>query len=637
MSTLRRALALLFACVIVALFAQYFVLTPENHPLVIQSKSKLDLEASGPGCTPTTCRQPNEGAALHEQAIVQQASDSGSTISCPTYSGPLFRKDNAQFQSVSGAPLPLPYDQTKKPQAATGWLQPFPLSDVKLVEGSAQWRSMSVNLEYLLQLNPDTLLWSWRRNAGLSQPAGARPAGGWEAPNMELRGHFLGHWLSATAMQWASSNDTRLEHRMRYVVRAMGEVASRFGSSGYLSAFPDEFLDRYERIEPVWAPYYTLHKVLAGLIDMHVHGKSDQALDLAIGLAGYIGARVERLVERRGLEHHWRTLDAEFGGVNDVLWKLAGLTGRAEHRKWASLFDKPCFLAPLALPRTAGSAGASTGAADSLTRMHGNTHVPIALGALHRHEVTGEPIFRLLSEQFLALLNSTRTYATGGSTHQEEWGKPNRLGHLLGAPPFGTVHQESCVTHNTHRLATDLFRATRQGRYADFMERLQLNGVMGTQRGSRPGQMLYFYPLGTHSPLVRESRFPLPASRFPLPASRFPLPASILPPPSSLLPPPSSLLPPPSSLFPLPSSLLPPSSSLLPPSSFLLPRHRPVPRIPPLHPFTCALLRMLHAIRHWRVQDRGGHPSWHGWLVAPHRLLQLLHGHRCRGACKAAV
>ena len=129
--------------------------------------------------------------------------------------------------------------------------------------------------------------------------------------------------------------------------------------------------------------------------------------------------------------------------------------------------------------------------------MHGNTHVPIAVGALHRHEVTGEPIFRLLAEQFVSLLNSTRTFATGGSTHHENWPSANRLGHLLGKPPHGTMHQESCVTHNTLTLATDLFRASREPRYAEFMERLQLNGVMGTQRGRLPGQMLYFYPLGT--------------------------------------------------------------------------------------------------------------------------------------------
>ena len=189
-----------------------------------------------------------------------------------------------------------------------------------------------------------------------------------------------------------------------------------------------------------------------------------------------MGSRLEAVLLKHGLQHHWRTLDMEYGGMNDVLWRLAALSGRADHRRWASLFDKPCFLAPLGLHH------------DSLTRMHGNTHVPVAVGALHRHEVTGEPIFRLLAANFLEIVNSSRTLATGGSTHHENWGAPNALGHTLGPPPLGTVHQESCVTHNTLRLALDLFRHTRQPRYAEFAERLQLNGVLGTQRGTQPGQ-----------------------------------------------------------------------------------------------------------------------------------------------------
>ena len=122
------------------------------------------------------------------------------------------------------------------------------------------------------------------------------------------------------------------------------------------------------------------------------------------------------------------------------------------------------------------------------SQMHGNTHIPVAAGALRRHQTTGEPIFLLLAENFLSMLNSTRTLATGSSTYHETWSKPGRLGHQLGPPPTGTVHQESCVTHNTLHLAAELFRQTRAPRYADFIERLLLNGVLGTQRGSQPGQ-----------------------------------------------------------------------------------------------------------------------------------------------------
>ena len=188
---------------------------------------------------------------------------------------------------------------------------------------------------------------------------------------------------------------------------------------GYLSAFPESLFDRFEAVQPVWAPYYTLHKVLVGLLDQFEIVGSRLAYDLASRLAAYVGNRLEAVLQRRagrsaslvstlctlehtvvpvcgthtrhksavvcttqcaprmvhvgehlkatahrhGLQHHWRTLDMEYGGMNDVLWRLAALSGRADHRRWASLFDKPCFLAPLGLHR------------DSLTRMHGNTHV----------------------------------------------------------------------------------------------------------------------------------------------------------------------------------------------------------------------------------------------------------------------
>ena len=188
---------------------------------------------------------------------------------------------------------------------------------------------------------------------------------------------------------------------------------------GYLSAFPESLFDRFEAVQPVWAPYYTLHKVLVGLLDQFEIAGSGLAYDLASRLAAYVGNRLEAVLRRRaarsaslvstivhsraycgasmwcphasqvcrvcttqcaprtvhmgerleatthrhGLQHHWRTLDMEYGGMNDVLWRLAALSGRADHRRWASLFDKPCFLAPLGLRR------------DSLTRMHGNTHV----------------------------------------------------------------------------------------------------------------------------------------------------------------------------------------------------------------------------------------------------------------------
>ena len=182
-SALRRVLGLVVACVSVALIVQQFIVgRPSARGALTTSQQEI-----GPGCTPTTCRRsPTTNAASLQMPITTAVEATATLYSCPTYSGPLFRRDNAQFVPVQGMPLLLPYDG--QPQAPRGWLQPFPLSSVTLAEGSAQWRSMRVNLEYLLSLEPDMLLWSWRRNAGLSQPPAARQAGGWEAPDMELRG-----------------------------------------------------------------------------------------------------------------------------------------------------------------------------------------------------------------------------------------------------------------------------------------------------------------------------------------------------------------------------------------------------------------------------------------------------------------
>ena len=126
-------------------------------------------------------------------------------------------------------------------------------------------------LAYLLSLDPDRLLHTFRVNAGL--PTSARPYGGWEGPKVELRGHSLGHYLTACALAWEATGDERLRVRALSVTAELRKVqlalAARGARPGYLSAFPEEFFDRVEARKGVWAPYYTLHKILAGLLDVH--------------------------------------------------------------------------------------------------------------------------------------------------------------------------------------------------------------------------------------------------------------------------------------------------------------------------------------------------------------------------------
>ena len=166
---------------------------------------------------------------------------------------------------------------------------------------------------------------------------------------------------------------------MADVIETLRACADAVGS-GYVSAFPESFLTRLEDMSPVWAPYYTLHKLLAGLLQQHTLGGSTDALRIAEGLASYIAQRVAKLTQRKSLSYHFETLHQECGGINEALWTLAALTGEASHRSIASHFDKPCLLGPLAV------------GADQLSGMHGNTALALLLGAQRRFEVKLEEL-----------------------------------------------------------------------------------------------------------------------------------------------------------------------------------------------------------------------------------------------------
>ena len=126
------------------------------------------------------------------------------------------------------------------------------LRKVRLDADSAFGEAQKTNLEYLLMLDVDSLVWSFRKTAGLATPGS--PYGSWESPDCELRGHFVGHYMSASALMWASTHNKKLQLKMQAVVNALYECQRKLGT-GYLSAFPSELFDRFEAIQPIWAPF----------------------------------------------------------------------------------------------------------------------------------------------------------------------------------------------------------------------------------------------------------------------------------------------------------------------------------------------------------------------------------------------
>jgi len=350
-------------------------------------------------------------------------------------------------------------------------VQPFDLRHVRLLEGPLR-DAQERNRRYLLSLDPDRLLHTFRLTAGL--PSSAEPLGGWEKPTCELRGHFAGHYLSACALAHSATGDEAFKALAEALVAGMGRCQATHGN-GYLSAFPEEFIDRVETGRRVWAPWYTLHKILAGLLDVHAHCGTGEALEIASRMAAWVGARVGRLDDSR----MQRVLDVEFGGMSEAFWNLYAVTGQAEHRRLAERFEHRAVLDPLAEGR------------DALRGLHANTQIPKAIGAARAYELTGDPRYHDIASYFWHQVVGRRAYCCGGTSNYECWREgPDRLAAELSAETH-----ENCCTHNLMKLARHLFGWHPEARFADYYERALYSGILPTLHPDVPGAIMYYVPM----------------------------------------------------------------------------------------------------------------------------------------------
>lgn len=349
-------------------------------------------------------------------------------------------------------------------------LEAFELSQVRLLDGPCKV-AQEANRRYLHALDSDRLLRGFRVNAGLDAPG--EPLGGWERPECEVRGHFVGHYLSACAEMYASAGDVALKAKADAMVAEFAKCQEALGGE-YLSAYPESFWDRLEAVEkPPWAPYYTIHKVMAGMYDMYNLCGNAQALEVLEGMAAYFKKRYDRL----SIWEWDRLLGVEFGGMSEVLHNLYAVTDDPDHLELAHAFDRATFFGPLALEH------------DNLSRLHANTHIPEVVGAARRYEILGDSRYRTIALYFWDRVVNTRSYATGGSNNGEHWPDPYKLADTLSAR-----NQESCTSHNMIKLTHHLIQWTGEAQYNDFYERLFYNGILGTQR-PEDGMLIYFMPL----------------------------------------------------------------------------------------------------------------------------------------------
>ncbi|KOV74867.1 hypothetical protein ADL00_00845 [Streptomyces sp. AS58] len=353
-------------------------------------------------------------------------------------------------------------------------LSPFPLSAVTLLDGPFR-ANMRRTCAYLLAVDPDRLLHTFRTNVGL--PSTAEPCGGWEAPTVLLRGHTTGHLLSGLALAHANTGDEAYAAKARGIIAALAECqAASPGagfSPGYLSAFPEQVFDQLEAGGKPWAPYYTLHKIMAGLLDCHQLVGSAQALDVLRAMADWAERRTAALPHATMQS----VLKVEFGGMNDVLTRLHQVTGDPVPLRTARRFDHEEVFGPLAEGR------------DELAGRHANTEIPKIVGAVHEYESTGDQRYLRLAEYFWHTVVNDHSYAIGGNSNQEFFGPPGEIVSRLSEDTC-----ENCNSYNMLKLGRQLFlHDPDTAAYMDHYEWTLLNQMLGEQDpDSAHGYVTYY-------------------------------------------------------------------------------------------------------------------------------------------------
>ncbi len=343
--------------------------------------------------------------------------------------------------------------------------EPVPLSSVRLLSGPFKERQ-ELMMRELLSYDPDRLLHNFRVNAGL--PSTAAPYGGWEHPTVGLRGHLVGHYLSACAQMYAATGDERFAQRATDMVTALGRCQDALGN-GYLSAFPADTFDVLETkfFDGIWAPYYTIHKIMAGLLDCHEYTGNRQALDIAAGMGRYFGKRLSRLspeaIEKMTRTDYKGNPVNEYGGIAASLLELYRRTGEAGHLQSARLFFRPWFVEPLA------------GNVNRLAGLHANTHIAQVHALAQDAWLTGERGHERAARNFWRMVTRDHSFVYGGNAFDEKFGQPG-----VEAAALTDMGGESCNTYNMLKLTGLLLRMSPSGEYADYLEHALYNHILAS-------------------------------------------------------------------------------------------------------------------------------------------------------------
>ncbi len=430
-------------------------------------------------------------------------------------------------------------------------VEAFPLTQVSLdpdTKGNPTpfMKNRDKFLRGLAASNPDNFLYNFRDAFGQPQPAGAQQLEGWDNQTTRLRGHASGHYLSAIAQAYASTSydkelRTNFLQKMNYLIDTLYDLSQKSGKpdkaggasvsdplgvppgpgragydsnlragairtdywnwgTGFISAYPPDQFIMLEKgatygtqDSQIWAPYYTLHKILAGLLDSYEVGGNKKALEVARGMGVWTYTRLKAVPEETRIAMWNRYIAGEYGGMNEVMARLFRLTGDRRFIETAKLFDNTTVFF--------GNAAHEHGLAknvDTIRGRHANQHIPQITGALETFRNTRELPYYQIASNFWEIVNDNYMYSIGGVAGART---PNNAECFTAQPAtlwengFASGGQnETCATYNLLKLDRQLFMYDQTAKYMDHYERAIYNHILASVAEDNPGNT-YHVPL----------------------------------------------------------------------------------------------------------------------------------------------
>ena len=377
----------------------------------------------------------------------------------------------------------------------------FDLSDISLDgDDTIYTENKDRAMEYLKLMDADRMLYNFRATFG-QDTKGAQALTGWDEPTGLLRGHSTGHFLSALAQAYASSGDEAYKEKLDYMIHELRELQklskgkpqdfqtactpssaaqskwstdpSTWGE-GFISAYsPDQFalLEQYTPYATIWAPYYTLHKLLAGFIDSYNYAGNEEGLEIAEDLGTWVYERLSNCTTEEQRAHMWSMYIAgEYGGMNESLARLYEITGEEKYLEAAKMFDNKDFFDGLA------------NNVDTIQGRHANQHIPQIVGAMHEYAATGDVKYYNIAKNFWNMVTTRYAYSIGGVGTGERFKDPYQQGNnILGNAGRGE-NCETCCAYNLLKLTAELYNYNPEdASYMDYYERTLINQIVASQ------------------------------------------------------------------------------------------------------------------------------------------------------------